>query len=53
MEKREFWKYPCLTLNKGVLWFLVVHVEKTLGIKSKRDIYFKFVKQAQFLVQST
>ena len=36
-EKKEFWKYPCSTLNKGMLlWFLVVRVDKTLGIISKR-----------------
>ena len=36
-EKKEFRKYSCLTLNKGMLlWFLVVRVDKTLGIISKR-----------------
>ena len=35
--KKEFRKYSCLTLNKGMLlWFLVVRVYKTLGIISKR-----------------
>ena len=35
--KKEFRKYSCLTLNKGMLlWFLVVRVDQTLGIKSKR-----------------
>ena len=35
--KKEFRKYSCLTLNKGMLlWFLVVRVDKTLGIISKR-----------------
>ena len=35
--KKEFWKHSCLTLNKGMLlWFLVVCVDKTLGIISKR-----------------
>ena len=35
--KKEFWKYSCLTLNKGMLlWFLGVRVDKTLGIISKR-----------------
>ena len=46
--KKEFRKYSCLTLNKGMLlWFLVVCVDKTLGDKSdpfyqrdKRDAYF-------------
>ena len=54
--KKEFQKYSCLTLNKGmVLWFLIVRVDKTLRIisKGKRDSYFfKFEKQAQFSVQS-
>ena len=36
-RKKEFRKYSCLTLNKGMLlWFLVVRVDKTLGIISKR-----------------
>ena len=36
-RKKEFWMYSCLTLNKGMLlWFLVVRVDKTLGIISKR-----------------
>ena len=31
----KFRKYSCLTLNKGMLlWFLVVRVDKTLGIIS-------------------
>ena len=31
--KKEFRKYSCLTLNKGMLlWFLVVRVDKILGI---------------------
>ena len=35
--KKEFRKYSCLALNKGMLlWFLVVRVDKTLGIISKR-----------------
>ena len=35
--KKEFWEYLFLTLNKGMLlWFLVVHVDKTLGIILKR-----------------
>ena len=35
--KKEFRKYSCLTLNKGMLlWFLVAHVDKTLGIILKR-----------------
>ena len=35
--KKEFKKYSCSTLNKGMLlWFLVVRVDKTLGIISKR-----------------
>ena len=35
--KKEFRKYSCLTLNKGMLlWFLVVCVDKTLGTMSKR-----------------
>ena len=35
--KKEFWKYSCLTLNKGMLlWFLVVRVDETLRIISKR-----------------
>ena len=35
--KKEFRKYSCLTLNKAMLlWFLVVHVDKTLEIISKR-----------------
>ena len=35
--EKEFCKYSCLTLNKGILlWFLVVCVDKTLGIISKR-----------------
>ena len=34
--KKEFRKYSCLTLNKGMLlWFLIVRVVKTLGIISK------------------
>ena len=56
ISKKEFRKYSCLTLNKGmVLWFLIVRVDKTLRIisKGKRDSYFfKFEKQAQFSVQS-
>ena len=36
-SKREFRKYSCLTLNKGILlFFLVVRVDKTFGIISKR-----------------
>ena len=36
-RKREFRKYSSLTLNNGILlWFLVIHVDKTLGIISKR-----------------
>ena len=32
-----------------LLWFLVIHVDKTLGIISERDAhFFKFEKQAQF-----
>ena len=55
--KKEFRNYPCLTLNKGMLlWFLVVRVDKTLGIISKEVrrmfIFFKFEKQTQFLVPS-
>ena len=52
--KKEFQKYSCLTLNKGMLfWFLVVRVDKTLEIieSGKRGVYlffFKFEKQAQF-----
>ena len=41
--KKLFRKYSLLTLNKGkLLGFLVVHVDKTLGIisKVKRDVYF-------------
>ena len=35
--KKEFQKHSCLTLNKGMLLcFLVVRVDKTLGIISKR-----------------
>ena len=35
--EKEFRKYSCLTLNKGMLlWFLVVRVDKALGIISKR-----------------
>ena len=35
--KKKFRKYSCLTLNKGMLlWFLVVCVDKTLRIISKR-----------------
>ena len=35
--KKEFWEYLFLTLNKGMLlWFLVVHVDKTLVIILKR-----------------
>ena len=34
---KELRKYSCLTLNKGMLlWFLVAHVDKTLGIILKR-----------------
>ena len=34
--KKEFQKYSCLTLYKRIfLWFLVVRVDKTLGIISK------------------
>ena len=36
-EKKEFQKYSCFTLNKGMLlWFLVVRVDKTLRIISKK-----------------
>ena len=41
--KKLFRKYSRLTLNKGKLvGFLVVRVDKTLGIisKCKRDVYF-------------
>ena len=52
--KKEFWKYSCLTLNKGMLlWFLVVRVDKTLGIISevrRMFIFFKFEKKALFSV---
>ena len=35
--KKGFRKYSCLRLNKGMLlWFVVVHVDNTLGIISKR-----------------
>ena len=35
--EKEFCKYSCLTLNKGILlWFLVIYVDKNLGIISKR-----------------
>ena len=53
--KKEFRKYSCLTLNKGMLlWFLVVRVVKTLGIIGMliffklrgMFIFFKFEKQA-------
>ena len=54
--KKEYRKYSCLTLNKGMLlWFLVVRVDKTLGIISKRSegcLFFKFKKQTQFSVPS-
>ena len=31
--KKGFWKYSCLTLNKGMLqWFVVICVDKILGI---------------------
>ena len=36
-EKKEFQKYSCFALNKGMLlWFLVVRVDKTLRIISKK-----------------
>ena len=36
-EKKEFQKYSCFTLNKGMLlWFLVVRVDKTLRIITKK-----------------
>ena len=35
--KKKFRRYSCFTLNKGMLlWFLVVCVDKTLGIISKK-----------------
>ena len=35
--KKELPRYSCLTLNKGMfLWFLIVRVDKNLGIISKR-----------------
>ena len=39
--KKEFWKYSFLTLNKGLLlWLLVVPVDKTLGnIKEVRVMF--------------
>ena len=44
--KKEFRKYLCLTLNKGMsLWFLVVRVDKTYINKEK---IIKFEKQAHF-----
>ena len=42
-KKKEFRKYSCLTLNKGMLlWFVVVRVDRTLGIISKRQEGCKF-----------
>ena len=45
--KKEFWKNSCLILNKGMLlWFLVIRVEKTLGIyqRGQRDVIERCLK---------
>ena len=55
-RKKEFRKYSCLTLNNWMLlWFLVISVDKTLEVISKRlrdARFFKLNKQARFSVPS-